>query len=365
MGPEGGITWAHAESLAFASLLTEGVPIRLTGQDVERGTFSQRHLVLHDYGEGEIWSPKTGRTYAPIANLMRASAAIELHNSPLSEAATVGFEYGYSTEAPETLVLWEAQYGDFANGAQIMVDQFIVSGRVKWGERSRLTLLLPHGYEGNGPEHSSARIERYLQAAAEDNIRVANLSTAAQYFHLLRKQALSDKQRPLIIFTPKSMLRMKVASSTLEELATGHFEAVIDDPVGSASAADRMAVKRLILCTGKIAHELEGDERRRNRPNLAIVRVELLYPYPEDEIRGIIASYPNLERITWVQEEPRNMGAWEHMQRELSRTLPHGVRLEYVGRPRRASPSEGYPKAHQTEQERLVAAALAGGSATA
>ena len=230
LGPEGGITWAHAEALAFASLLTEGVPIRLTGQDSARGTFSQRHLELHDVGEGETWTPHTGRVYTPLANLERASASFELYNSPLSEAAAVGFEYGYSTQAPEALVLWEAQYGDFANGAQMMIDQFIVSGRAKWGETSRLTMLLPHGYEGNGPEHSSARIERFLQAAAEDNIRVANCSTAANYFHLLRKQALTASQRPLIIFTPKSLLRAKSASSSLADLTERRVPAGVRRP---------------------------------------------------------------------------------------------------------------------------------------
>jgi 2-oxoglutarate dehydrogenase E1 component len=354
LGEDGGITWGHAESLAFASLLTEGVPVRLTGQDSARGTFSQRHLELHDVGEGDTWTPHTGRVYTPMANLLRASGSFELHNSPLSEAAAVGFEYGYSTQAPEALVLWEAQYGDFANGAQIMIDQFIVSGRAKWGETSRLTMLLPHGYEGNGPEHSSARIERFLQAAAEDNIRVANCSTAANYFHLLRKQALTDRQRPLIIFTPKSLLRAKGASSTLRDLAEGRFQPVIADP----RVEDRGAVTRLILCTGKVFHDLDSHPDRAAHEELAIGRVELLYPFPEGEVRELMASYPNLESVTWVQEEPRNMGAWEFARLQLERALPDGVTLEYVGRARRASPSEGYPQAHQAEQERLLAAAL-------
>jgi 2-oxoglutarate dehydrogenase complex dehydrogenase (E1) component-like enzyme len=289
-----------------------------------------------------------------MANLLRASGSFELHNSPLSEAAAVGFEYGYSTQAPEALVLWEAQYGDFANGAQIMIDQFIVSGRAKWGETSRLTMLLPHGYEGNGPEHSSARIERFLQAAAEDNIRVANCSTAANYFHLLRKQALTDRQRPLIIFTPKSLLRAKGASSTLRDLSEGRFQAVIDDP----RVEDRDAVTRLILCTGKVFHDLDSHADRAAHGELAIARVELLYPFPEGDVRELMASYPNLEGVTWVQEEPRNMGAWEFARLQLEAALPEGVTLEYIGRARRASPSEGYPQAHQAEQERLLAAAL-------
>ena len=291
MGPEGGITWAHAEALAFASLLTEGVPVRLTGQDSARGTFSQRHLELHDVGEGETWTPAhRAASTRRWPTSLRASASLELHNSPLSEAAAVGFEYGYSTQAPEALVLWEAQYGDFANGAQIMIDQFIVSGRAKWGETSRLTLLLPHGYEGNGPEHSSARIERFLQAAAEDNIRVANCSTAANYFHLLRKQALTDRQRPLIIFTPKSLLRAKSASSRLEDLTDGAL------PAGASttrSAADRRdGVTRLILCSGKVFHELDGHAEREAHPELAIGRVELLYPFPEDADRRALRLLP-------------------------------------------------------------------------
>ncbi len=356
MRPEGGIAWAHAESLALASLLVEGVPVRLSGQDVGRGTFSQRHLELHDVGEGETWTPRTGRIFVPLANLPEATATLELYNSPLSEAAALGFEYGYSTTAPEALVLWEAQYGDFANGAQIMIDQFIVSGRVKWGEQSRLTLLLPHGYEGNGPEHSSARIERFLQLAAEDNIRVANCSTAAQYFHLLRKQALADRQRPLIIFTPKSLLRAKTAASTLTDLTDGHFQHVIDDP--SVTDGVRADVKTLILCSGKIFHELSGYSARAERADLAIGRIEMLYPFPDRSVTELFATYPGLEKVLWVQEEPQNMGAWEFVQRLIEAVLPAGVTLDYEGRDRRASSSEGYPQAHQAEQDRIITEAL-------
>ncbi|MCC6831494.1 MAG: multifunctional oxoglutarate decarboxylase/oxoglutarate dehydrogenase thiamine pyrophosphate-binding subunit/dihydrolipoyllysine-residue succinyltransferase subunit [Thermoleophilia bacterium] len=353
MGAEGGITWAHAEALAYAALLTQnGVPIRLTGQDVARGTFSQRHLELHDVGEGETWTPRTGRTHIPMQNLRGAGGSFELHNSPLSEAAAMGFEYGYSTRASEALVLWEAQYGDFVNGAQIMIDQFIVSGRAKWGERSRLTLLLPHGYEGNGPEHSSARLERFLQLAAEDNIRVANCSTAAQYFHLLRKQALTDRQRPLIIFTPKSLLRLKSASSALSELTSGWFHPVLDDP----RTTDHAAVRTLLLCSGKVYHELQAHPAREDRADVAVGRVEMLYPFPEKELGDLLAKYPNAERVVWVQEEPQNMGAWDYIHPLATDRL--GIALGYEGRDRRASPSEGYPQAHQAEQERLLAAAL-------
>jgi 2-oxoglutarate dehydrogenase E1 component len=358
MGEEGGIAWAHAEALAFASLLTEGTPIRLTGQDVARGTFSQRHLELHDVGEGETWTPRTGRVYTPMANLAGATAAFELHNSPLSEAAAVGFEYGYSTEAPEALVIWEAQYGDFANGAQIMIDQFIVSGRAKWGETSRLVLMLPHGYEGNGPEHSSGRIERFLQLAAEDNIRVANCSTAANYFHLLRAQALTDRMRPLVIFTPKSLLRAKSASSHLSELTDGEFRPVITD----ASVTDASAVTRLILCSGKVAHDLDNHADRAAHTELAVARLELLYPLPVDSLNALLATYPNLTEVTWVQEEPQNMGAWDYVAPLLRDLLPAEIALRYEGRGRRASTSEGYPQSHQAEQERLLAAALKGGN---
>ncbi|MGB1376683.1 MAG: multifunctional oxoglutarate decarboxylase/oxoglutarate dehydrogenase thiamine pyrophosphate-binding subunit/dihydrolipoyllysine-residue succinyltransferase subunit, partial [Miltoncostaeaceae bacterium] len=273
---DGAITWGHAEALAFASLLTEGVPVRLTGQDVARGTFTQRHLELHHTSDGESYHAGKGEVFIPMQHLLRAKASFELHNSPLSEAACVGFEYGYSTTAQEALVIWEAQYGDFANGAQIMVDQFLSAGQAKWGVRSRLTLLLPHGYEGNGPEHSSARPERFLRLAAEGNMRIANCSTAANYFHLIRRQGLLDEIRPLVLFTPKSLLRAKAASSSLADLADGRFEPVLPDP----RVTDPAEVTRLLLCTGKIFHELDGHPDRANHPELAIGRVEQLYPFP-------------------------------------------------------------------------------------
>ena len=348
---EGGIGWAHAEALAFATLLLEGVPVRLTGQDAERGTFSQRHLVMHDVNELEGWHVGPGRTYAPIANLVQAKATFEVVNSPLSEAACVGFEYGYSTEAPDALVLWEAQYGDFSNGAQIMIDQFIVAGHAKWGQPSRLTLLLPHGYEGNGPEHSSARPERFLQMAAQDNIRVANCSTAAQYFHLLRKQALVEDLRPLVIMTPKSLLRLKSASSTLDDLANGQFSYVLDDPTGRSR---RDKVRRMVLCTGKVFHELEAHPARDGAEDLVIVRLEMLAPFPHEAVRTVLERYKGLTQISWVQEEPKNMGAWDFVARHLRPDMPAGVELGYIGRPTRASPSEGWPKAHQEEQARLL-----------
>jgi 2-oxoglutarate decarboxylase len=340
------IDWAHAEALAFASLLTEGTPLRLTGQDTERGTFSQRHMVLHD--------AKTGQTVCPIQNLPDALAPLELHNSPLSELACMGFEYGYSQEAPETLVLWEAQFGDFVNSAQVIIDQFIVSGLAKWGQTSRLTLLLPHGYEGSGPEHSSARLERFLRSAAEGNIRVASPTTPAQYFHLLRRQARIAKQRPLVVMTPKSLLRLPQAASAITEMAEGtSFHPVLAEP----GVADEQ-VTRLVLCTGKIYYDLVGHPERAAHTGLAVARVELLYPFPEGQILELMARYPNLREVLWVQEEPRNMGARAHMFPRLMQIMPEGMHFGYVGRPERASPGEGYPAAHIDEQNRIVTTAI-------
>ena len=343
---QGGIDWGQAESLAFASLLVEGIPTRLTGQDTERGTFSHRHDVLHDV--------ETGETYTPIQHLAEAQASFELYNSPLSETAAMGFEYGYSVAAPEALVLWEAQFGDFVNNAQGIIDQFIVAGLSKWGQTSRLTLLLPHGYEGNGPEHSSARLERFLQLAAQENIRVANPTTAAQYFHLVRRQALDAAARPLVVMTPKGLLRLKQASSTLTDLAEGAFQPVLDDP-----GADKGQVRRLVLCSGKIYYDLAGHELRENASHVAIARIEQLYPFPVDEKAAVVDSYPHLAEVVWAQEEPQNMGPWRAIRHRLEEKLPEGVRLRYVGRPWRASPSEGYPTAHLREQDRIVREALA------
>jgi len=345
LGPEGGIDWAHAEALALSSLLTAGVPIRFTGQDTERGTFSQRHLVQHD--------AITGAEFTPIKNLPGAMSPLELHNSPLSELATLGFEYGYSAAAPEALVLWEAQFGDFVNGAQVIIDQFLVSGLSKWGLTTRLTLLLPHGYEGQGPEHSSARLERFLQLAAEGNIRVANCTTPAQYFHLLRRQALRTRQRPLVLMTPKSLLRLPQATSTLTDLAEGRWHPVLDD----ATVADRAKVSRMVLCTGKVYYDLMAEAvKRAVRP--AVVRLEQLYSFPEMELRHIFEQYPGMKELVWTQEEPRNMGAWYYLEDRLKAILPTGVTLSYAGRPERASPAEGYPAAHSAEQKRIVAEAL-------
>jgi 2-oxoglutarate dehydrogenase E1 component len=340
---DGGIDWGQAESLAFASLIVEGIPIRLTGQDTERGTFSHRHAVLHDVN--------TGETHTPLQHVAGGSAAFEIYNSPLSEYGCLGFEYGYSVAAPEALVLWEAQFGDFVNGGQIVVDQFIVAGMAKWRETSRLTLLLPHGYEGNGPEHSSARLERFLQLAAQENIRVANCSTSGQYFHLVRDQALDPVGRPLVVMTPKGLLRLKQASSTLEELADGSFRRVIDDP-----AAARAEVTRLVFCSGKIYYDIVGHEERAAARHVAVARLEQLYPFPVEAYTRVVESYPMLREVVWAQEEPQNMGAWRSIRHRLESP---GMPLRYVGRPWRASTAEGYPTAHLVEQDRIVRAALA------
>jgi 2-oxoglutarate dehydrogenase E1 component len=341
---EGGIDWGHAESLAYGSLLVDGIPVRLTGQDVQRGTFAQRHLVLHDV--------HTGETFTPMQHLDDAAASFEVFNSPLSEYACMGFEYGYSIAAPETLVLWEAQYGDFANGGQIVIDQFISSALSKWRETSRLTLLLPHGYEGNGPEHSSARLERFLQLGAQENIRIVNCTTAAQYFHLLRRQALDATARPLVVVTPKGLLRLKAATSALADLAEGSFRPVIDD-----ADADKNAVRRLVLCSGKVYYDIVGHEARAGAVTVGVARIEQLYPFPTEAVSALVASYPSLAEVVWAQEEPQNMGPWRSIRHRLEEAAA-GVPLRFLGRPWRASPSEGYPTAHLIEQNRIAHDAL-------
>jgi 2-oxoglutarate dehydrogenase E1 component len=348
LGLEGGVDWGQAEALAFASLVREGVPVRLTGQDAERGTFAHRHLVLHDVSTGEI--------FVPVQQLPDARASFEVYNSPLSEFAALGFEYGYSVEVPNGLVLWEAQFGDFVNGAQVIIDQFIVAGYAKWEQTSRLTLLLPHGYEGNGPEHSSARVERFLQLAAQGNVRIANCSTPAQYFHLLRLQALGSTPRPLVIFTPKGLLRHKEAASRLDELTSGRFRPIFDDP--RMTDESRATVRRLLLCSGKVYYDIVGHASFEDTRDLAVARLDQLYPFPVPAFAELLRSYPALEELVWVQEEPQNMGPFRSIRHRLEESLPPGVRLGYAGRPWRASTSEGYPTAHLVEQERFVRRAL-------
>ena len=347
----GGIDWGLAETLAFAATLADATPIRLTGQDSERGTFSQRHDVLHD--------AKTGDAYVPLQALPQANASFAIYNSPLSEASVLGFEYGYSVHAPNTLVVWEAQFGDFANAGQVLIDQFIVAARAKWRQLPGLVLLLPHGYEGQGPEHSSGRLERFLQLAADDNLRVTNCTTAAQYFHLLRAQAklLATAPRPLIVMTPKSLLRHPRAGSSLSELVKGSFQPVLDDFQGQPEA-----VRRLILCSGKVVVDLETamDAQPESRNWIAVSRVEQLYPYPEAALEATLQRYPHLTEVVWLQEEPRNMAAWTYIAPRLASQTPSGVALRYVGRPERASTAEGMPNAHAAEQARIISEALGG-----
>jgi 2-oxoglutarate dehydrogenase E1 component len=342
MGEQGGIEWGHAEALAFGSLLHDGMSVRITGQDAERGTFSHRHSVLNDVN--------TGRKYAPLANIPGAKGAFEVYNSALSETAVMAFEYGYSVIATDTLTLWEAQFGDFVNVAQPIIDQFIVADRAKWGQDSGLVMLLPHGYEGQGPEHSSARLERFLQLCAEGNMTVAYCSTPAQYFHLLRRQALRKHRRPLVCMQPKSLLRLPQAASRLDDLVQGAFQPVIDDPM---TAKHRDEVRRIVFCTGKLYYDLALSPSR--NPQVALVRVEELYPWPHEEIQRIMDLYPAVEQVVWAQEEPKNQGAWTYVQPRLRASAGAAVGVRYVGRPERASPAEGFADAHQAEQARIVA----------
>ena len=345
------VDWGTAEALAFASLLVTGTPVRLTGQDTERGTFSHRHAVFHSTGSAK----SEEHVWIPLQHLAPKQSSFEIRNSPLSEYACMGFEYGYSTQQPDALVLWEAQYGDFFNGAEIIVDQFLAAGQAKWGQTSRLTLLLPHGYEGGGPEHSSARLERFLQLVAEGNLRVASPSVASNYYHLLRLQARSPIAVPLVVMTPKSLLRLDIAAGRLDGMADGSFDPVLDDP----RPLDREQIQRLILCSGKIYYDLVAQPAYESLRETAIARIELLAPLPVGEINRVISSYPKLKKIVWVQEEPKNMGARAFVRRRLLEGKRDGFDIEYIGRGYRASPSEGYAGQHAAEQERIVATALA------
>jgi 2-oxoglutarate dehydrogenase E1 component len=348
----GAVDWGLAETLAFASVITDGASVRLTGQDAERGTFSHRHAVLHDV--------KTGARYTPLQHLGGAGA-FEIFNSPLSETAVLGFEYGYSAAAPDTLVLWEAQYGDFVNVAQPIIDQFLAADRAKWGEGSGVVLLLPHGYEGGGPEHSSARLERFLQLAAEGNMTVAYPSTPAQYFHVLRRQAMTSLRRPLVLMQPKSLLRLDRAAVTLDALATGGFRPVLDDPAMASDPLRRARARRVVFCTGKMYYDLTAAERP---DDIAIVRVEELYPWPHEDIAAVLDRYPAADDVVWAQEEPKNMGAWTFVAPRLRAATGNALAVRYVGRPDRASPAEGYLASHQREQARIVREALAPGAAS-
>jgi len=343
--------WATAETFAFGSLVLERTPVRLSGQDSGRGTFSQRHLELYD--------SETGDRYVPLKHLSPNQARFDVFDSALSEYAVMGFEFGYSVADPRTLVLWEAQFGDFSNGAQIMIDQFIVSAEAKWSQPSGLVLLLPHGYEGQGPEHSSARLERFLQLSADDNIQVVNASTPAQYFHILRRQMHGGHDRrgvrkPLIIFTPKRMLRHPKAVSVLDELTSGAFREVIDD-----TTIDSQRVRRVILCSGQIYYDLAAAREERKSQDIAIARLEQIYPFPGDQLRDLIERYPATADVMWVQEEPRNMGAWRFVQENLQPILKENRQVRYAGRAASASPSAGSLKRHQQEQAELIDEAFA------
>jgi 2-oxoglutarate dehydrogenase E1 component len=349
----GALDWALAEALAFGSLLVEGTPVRLSGQDSSRGTFNQRHAVLVDQ--------RTGEEYAPLDRLAETQARFEVYDSQLSEAAVLGFEYGYSLADPSTLTLWEAQFGDFANGAQVIIDQFIAAAHAKWQRMSGLVLLLPHGYEGQGPEHSSARVERFLQLCAEDNLQVANCTTPAQYFHLLRRQMRRRFRAPLVVFTPKSLLRDPRASSPPDALTSGRFHEVLPDP----APRDPAAVRRVLLCAGKVYYDLAARqaERRAARggdPDVAVLRIEQLYPWPEQALAEAIRRHPRAERVFWVQEEPANMGAWTFVRERIQELLPSGTALGYAGRKASASPAVGSGRCHRREQAELVEAAFTG-----
>ena len=342
---EASIDWATAEELALATILADGTPIRLTGEDVERGTFSQRHAVFHD--------AVTGLQFVPLQDFAQAAASFEIHNSALSENAAIGFEFGYNLQEPDRLVIWEAQYGDFINGAQVILDQFVTSGRAKWGLQPSLVLLLPHGYEGQGPEHSSARPERFLQAAADKNLRLVNCTTAAQYFHLLRRQValLRRDPLPLIVLTPKSLLRHPAVASTPAELEDGMFRSVIDDGEARGRAKN---ISRLVLCSGKVYVDLMTSERRKSAEQMAICRIEQLYPFPNVALREVLNGYPALRDVVWLQEEPENMGAWEFLRPLLADMIGDRCPLRYIGRARSSSPSEGSAAWHQLNQKRLI-----------
>ncbi|GGG14938.1 2-oxoglutarate dehydrogenase E1 component [Paenibacillus abyssi] len=353
---EGGqVDWALAETLAFATILEDGKPIRISGQDSERGTFAHRHLILHN--------AKSGENYCPLHQLPQAKASFAIHNSPLSEASVLGFEYGYNVYAPETLVIWEAQYGDFTNAGQVIIDQFISAGREKWSQISSLVMLLPHGYEGQGPEHSSARLERFLQAAAEDNWIIANLTSAAQYFHILRRQAAmlaTDHARPLIIMSPKSLIRNPKVASPREAFSKGAFMEVVEQP-GLAEKPEQ--VNRILLCSGKVAVDLEAMITNEQSAEadwswLHIVRIEQLYPFPEQKVAEIIQRLPNVKELVWVQEEPENMGAWRYIEPRLRAIAPEHTEVAYIGRPERSSTASGYQNIHSFEQEHVLTLAL-------
>ena len=341
------LNWGMAELLAYGTLLDEGYPIRITGQDVRRGTFSHRHAV--------VFNQKDGEAYLPMAHLADDQPRFDIYDSVLSEEAVLAFEYGYATTAPKGLIIWEAQFGDFANGAQVVIDQFIASGEHKWQRLSGLTMMLPHGFEGQGPEHSSARLERFLQLCAEHNMQVVIPTTPAQIFHLLRRQAIRPMRRPLVIMSPKWILRHKLATSSLEELANGEFHNVIDDQLEPAE------VRRVVLCSGKVYYHLLEERQERGIDDIALIRLEQLYPFPDDELEDILRPYSNIEDIIWCQEEPMNQGAWYSSQHHMRHVIQHlnpELHLSFVGRESSAAPASGYMSVHLEEQKQFINQAL-------
>jgi multifunctional 2-oxoglutarate metabolism enzyme len=347
----GEIDWAFAEALAFGTLVVEGTPVRLSGQDSGRGTFSQRHCVLFD--------ETNGKEYVPLQHLTPGQAKFKVFDSLLSEAAVLGFEFGYSVADPLTLVIWEAQFGDFANGAQVIIDQFIAGAEAKWQQPSGLVMLLPHGYEGQGPEHSSARIERFLQLCAENNMQVCNCTTAAQYFHLLRRQMRGGKdgrgvRKPLILFTPKSLLRHPRVLSSLDELASGHFQELVN----STESLNKEKVTRILIASGKVCYDLLEACEERHAEDIAVLKIEQIYPFPKSSFRKELRKYPNANDLVWLQEEPQNMGAWFFIKDRIAAELKGNQALRYIGRPESASTATGALKVHQKEQAALVKAAI-------
>jgi multifunctional 2-oxoglutarate metabolism enzyme len=350
MSREGNVDWAFAELLALGSLLMDGKLVRMSGQDTRRGTFVQRHSVVIDR--------KSGAEYYPLRNLSKDQERFLPYDSALSEFAAVGFEYGYSVANPNAFVAWEAQFGDFVNGAQSIIDEFIASGEAKWGQTSDIALLLPHGLEGQGPDHSSGRIERFLTLCAEGSMTVAVPSEPANYFHLLRRHSLDGIQRPLVVFTPKSMLRNRAVVSPLSDFTGSRFRPVIDDPRFRENDGPATGVHRVLLCSGKIYYELAAARDKRGVEDTAIVRIEQLYPVPDRQLASILERYPNAEDMRWVQEEPANQGAWPHMGLALPEKLPRLVGIRRISRRRMAAPAPGSSKVHEVEQNALIDAAF-------
>jgi 2-oxoglutarate dehydrogenase E1 component len=343
------LDWAFAEAVAFGSLVLEGSRVRLSGQDSGRGTFSQRHAVLYDTQTGRSWTP-----LSELRSEVNVEARFEVFDSSLSEEGVLGFEYGYSVIAKDSLILWEAQFGDFGNGAQTIIDQYIAASEDKWKQTSRLVMLLPHGYEGQGPEHSSARLERYLQLCAENNLQVCYPTTPAQYFHLLRRQIKPGMERPLVVMTPKSLLRLPAASSSVVDLTTGGFRPVIDD----VEIQDAAGVEKIVMCSGKVYYDLAEARKKSEERRVAIVRLEQFYPFPAEAVRAMLERYPNSAQFVWAQEEPRNMGGWTFVEPRIESLLKEGQRPMYVGRTASASPATGSYSIHQKEQAQIVSEAL-------